>query len=74
MFKSGQNYWTMTPNYIASDWAINYVVSTSSSLSYYHIDYNYGVRPVITLKPDIEYKSGNGSVSTPYVINTDDVD
>ena len=29
---------------------------------------NWGVRPVITLKPGIEYKIGNGSKKNPYYI------
>ena len=31
----------------------------------------YGVRPVISLKPGIEYSDGDGSRNHPYIIDTE---
>ena len=33
-----------------------------------------GVRPVISLKPEISYITGNGSAERPYVINSRSLD
>ena len=31
--------------------------------------YGFGIRPVVSLREDIEYISGNGSIINPFVIN-----
>ena len=56
-------YWTLTP-------------STSDAWSVYHIGYAYhidvtdtcGVRPVIVVSTDTTISSGNGTLSSPYII------
>lgn len=40
-------------------------ISTSNENNFYEI------RPVVTLKPDTTYKSGNGNIDNPYIINED---
>lgn len=40
-------------------------ISTSNENNFYEI------RPVVTLKPDTTYKSGNGNIDSPYIINED---
>ena len=42
-----------------------YVPGSYNSL----VTLNYGVRPVISLKPDIEYLDGDGTVTYPYIID-----
>lgn len=64
----GGNYpWTMSPygyNYNAQIFVI-------SGRSYIREGYNsLAVKPVVTLKAGIEYSSGNGTTSNPYVIAT----
>ena len=34
------------------------------------MDSSMGVRPVISLKPEIAYSSGDGSKNNPYIVNT----
>lgn len=40
-------------------------ISTSNENNFYEI------RPVVTLKPDTTYKSGDGNIDSPYIINED---
>lgn len=40
-------------------------ISTSNENNFYEI------RPVVTLKPDTTYKSGNGNIDSPFIINED---
>lgn len=46
---------------VGSNGKINTISSTGSA---------NGVRPVISLKSDVIYSSGDGSMANPYVINT----
>lgn len=72
--KNGENYWFISPyspsNYNVSKMYANaahskYVPGSYNSL----VSLNYGVRPVISLKPDIEYLDGDGTVTYPYIID-----
>jgi len=71
--------WTMTPtifeNHINS--STMWIFSSAGNLSHYYYEYNLiyftnstklAVRPVINLKADVEIKKGNGTISSPYVI------
>ena len=58
-------YWTMSPrsiNYSNLVW----VVHSDGDLWYLDSKENYGVRPVVTLSPEVKITSGNGSSSSPY--------
>ena len=73
--RTGSNYWTMSPNifssssvasvaFVYSDGTLNY--SSMGSLSVLN---SYDFRPVIALKSSTLFVSGNGTISSPYVVN-----
>ena len=63
--------WLMTPSKYSGGYAYMYETDYSGYLNNnYSISYNsLGVRPVISLIPDIEYVSGDGSMEHPYLID-----
>ena len=77
LIKSGNLYWLGTPNSYRNDdgdqSALCYVVHNRdySTLTSYYASYPYvGVRPVISIKPNTIYSSGDGSKENPYIIET----
>ena len=65
--KTGQNYWGLSPsNFNGSDDRVWYV-SSSGSYSNDSVYHSSGVRPVVSLRPDVEI-TGNGTYADPYVI------
>ena len=66
---SGNGYWTISP-YNFSD---NSFVSSTERNGYFFslVDVSYvkGVRPAISLIPEIGYSSGDGSMENPYVVD-----
>lgn len=66
---TGVGFWTMTPAYFNGTSARNYAVLTSGSmLNIVPVTSTYGVKPVITLKKDTKFLSGDGTLATPYKI------
>lgn len=65
---TGSTWWTMTPSSHGSYNPAGFNVKDTSALSANSVAGNYGVRPVISLKHDVEYYSGSGSSYYPYVI------
>lgn len=67
---SGSYYWTMSPfwfNVTQAD--VAHVASTGTqSVGLMHNNPKWGVRPAISLRAGIEYSTGNGSSTEPYVI------
>ena len=69
----------ITNNYISSNNDILWLINKYDDNNYWHTDGNkigynkntnfYGVKPVITLKNNILYESGEGTIDNPYVIN-----
>ena len=66
--KTGQYYWLISPNYFNYNYAYNSYVHTSGNYGRAAVSSNYGVRPVVSLKPDTEFSSGTGSKDDPYVV------
>ena len=66
--KTGQNYWLDSPsnffNYVAYEETIYSAGSRSTSFVYN----SCGVRPVVSLKPGMEYVVGDGSKDYPYEV------
>ena len=65
------DWWLLSPHYWDSSDTFVFVVYDSSNFGY--LNYNSvvttnGVRPVISLKSDVLYKSGDGSANSPYEI------
>jgi hypothetical protein len=74
--KTGVDYWTMTPSYYSFqslDMSHLYLSSDGNiydSQSYRDSNsFKHGIRPVISLKHDTEFVSGDGSAEHPYVID-----
>jgi len=69
---NGGSYWTSTPYSCNESDAGLYAwdVWGYGDLFYDYVDSNYGVRPVINLKADVEF-TGDGSYETPYKIVTE---
>lgn len=71
--RTGSSYWTMSPDYFESNdfyfsdktW---YVFSTGA-MDFTSLTGNSGVRPVVSLRPGIEYTRGDGSYKNPYVVD-----
>ena len=68
---TGNNYWVLSPNYNGNNYAYVRNIRNGGAM-YDDIVYNRnGVRPVISLKPSVEYVYGSGSKTSPYVVETD---
>ena len=66
-------WWLMTPAYAKTNGVRGHIISPSTSVSELVTDpvnLTYAVRPVISLKADVVYKSGDGTASSPYEILT----
>ncbi len=66
---NGQNYWTMSPYRWYSSNAQVFFVDAGGYLGNAGVGYSYaGLRPVINLKEDVTFSSGNGTLDNPYVV------
>ena len=66
-------WWLMTPAYAKTNGVRGHIIIPTTSVSKLDTDLvnlTYAVRPVISLKADVVYKSGDGSVASPYEILT----
>ena len=78
--KTGATYWwTMSPSYWYDSGGsqgpcVFYVGGSTATggLSHSHVNYAYGVRPVISLKACVQYNSGDGTASNPYTVKLTD--
>ena len=73
---SEREWWTMTPAYYLvgdypSMFAVNGYTNAPGSLNerYVH-DHNYVIRPVLSLKSCVKWKSGDGTSDNPYEVDT----
>ena len=70
---NGQYLWTLSPaSFTSSDtfanaWAID---PTGSLYPCGTVDHNFGIRPVINLRSDIQITKGDGTSLNPYVVST----
>lgn len=65
---TGTTYWTMSPYYFSIYNANGLVWIINDSGNWTAYNGNYGIRPVINLKPDVLYASGIGTENDPYII------
>ena len=69
LFRAGSDYWLLAPvSYYDNRTREGYVSSTGSGISSAYVSNSYGVRPVISLAPGVEYDKGDGSMEHPYKI------
>ena len=70
---NGQYLWTLSPaGFTSSDtfanaWAID---PTGSLYPWGTVDHNFGIRPVINLRSDVQITKGDGTTLNPYVVST----
>lgn len=74
-----QYYWTMSPSLYSNSSSYIYTMSSDAELLLDNLAVTFktipiGVRPVISLKPEVSYITGNGSAERPYVINSRSLD
>ncbi len=67
---NGQDYWTMSPtDFYGSSTAVGFLVNDTGLLGNNHVNITRGVRPVINLKADTQFKpGGDGSSTNPYEV------
>ena len=66
---NNQYYWTMSPyGFFSSGYATVFVMYSSGNLIDWDVSLTRGVRPVINLKADVTILSGNGTSSSPYIV------
>jgi len=69
---NGNNYWTMSPYGWGSTntYARVFTVDAGGDFEDYNVNSTYpGLRPVINLRSDVSFSSGNGLQSSPFVVN-----
>ena len=63
-------YWTMTSSYFDENAARTFYLDANGWIgSWDGVIHNYGVRPVINLKSDTIFSSGNGTSPNPYTVS-----
>ncbi len=72
--KTGEYYWLLSPSNFGGREVAGNRREAKGNLDYYSVNYLYGVRPVISLKPGTEYIDGDGSKNNPYIIDTSNND
>ena len=66
--QSGDNYWTMSPTFSYNS-VYNWAVQGSGQIYPMYNSDQFGIRPMISLRPNIRYVDGDGSMNNPYVID-----
>ena len=66
--KNGYSYWTMTPSYYSGGLVLLNNLFDMGNFSDNFTFNAYGVRPVISLNSKAIVKSGDGSLTTPYIV------
>ena len=66
---TNQNYWTMSPFFFDSSKAYTLRVYSNGQILGINVDDSNGIRPVINLKADVTISSGDGTISSPYIVN-----
>ena len=67
--KTGQDYWLSSPYGFGDYGAINNRVLANGNLATGVVYVLSGLRPAVSLKPNIEFISGDGSTANPYVVD-----
>ena len=67
--KTGSEYWLGTPGCFNTSPNTFYIDKHGNKFIKEHNFYN-GIRPVITLKPEVKFISGTGTMADPYIVDT----
>ena len=68
LMATGSNWWGLSPNYFGSNAYVRGMGTTGNVGSNYIVDFNYGVRFVVSLSTGAVISSGSGSEERPWVI------
>ena len=60
-------YWSLSPSYFHNNYAYEFLVD-NGYIGHYDGNNTYGLRPSVSLKPGTPVISGDGTVTSPYVI------
>ena len=69
--KGTQNWWSLSPYRWSGGYAYSWFVNGSvgpGGLNFDNVNYLIGVRPAVSLKSCVQWKSGDGSANSPYEI------
>ena len=66
--RTGQYYWSLSPNYFDSNYAIGFYVASGGSLGNYRVYSSVGVRPSVSLAPGTKHSGGDGTETSPYIV------
>ena len=66
----GTEYWLLSPSSFTSGKGVMRYVGTTGNLAAFQLDVSHGVRPSVSLSSHVLYKSGSGSVSDPYEVES----
>ena len=67
---SAYTYWVFSPLVYGNNYASSKYITTTGYSSGGNVDISNGVRPSVSLVAGIEYTSGDGSMTNPYVVAT----
>ena len=68
-YLNGNDFWTISPNSASIYQPYNLIKALwNDSISSQDSTIPFGVKPAVSLKPNIEYVSGDGSYTSPFVI------
>lgn len=70
---TGEAYWTMSPSAFWSISAYTWNVSANGGIDGFISSNSIGIRPVISLNRNVRVLSGNGTTSSPYIIDTKEI-
>ena len=66
--RTGQYYWSLSPSYFNLNGATGFRVNSSGILNNNGVDYSYGVRPSVSLAPGTKHSGGDGTETSPYIV------
>ena len=67
--KTGQIFYLISPAYFGNIDARMVDITSTGTTANYYADGQFGLRPAISLIPDIEYYEGDGSMANPYKVD-----
>ena len=66
---TNEYYWTMSPYGLNGSYARVFYVDYDGWLDYLSVYGEYGVRPVINLKSNVQFSEGNGTAENPFIVS-----
>ena len=68
--RTGASYWTMSPYHLSGSYAHGKVVNSSGNItSITRVTNASGIRPVLSLKPEVTFSRGDGTMHNPFVVS-----